>query len=187
MASRNEDMNQRVSLLEHALSIQEEEINGIRAELIEAERLTNSVDRLGLGASALGDALLQVDKQQQVLTRLGQDLKRVEGKTEDAASKDEVSTQIRRMDAVRHRILYPAIVSVAVVALGFGFFISQAAYESCERRQHGTRVVAEVLGTFESPTGQTDPRITRGVERLLGTVAVSCEDQYPFRLPGWLN
>lgn len=85
-------VDERLRLLEAHVGTQEEILAAMQAERIEAERLNDSVVRLGLGASDLGAALLQVDKTQQMLTKLGQDITRVE---ETTVSKDDMAANER--------------------------------------------------------------------------------------------
>lgn len=58
-----------------------------------ATYLQDSVDRLGLNATALGEALLQVDRNQQALTRLGKELKRVD---DASATKEDLEAAAQR-------------------------------------------------------------------------------------------
>lgn len=75
----------------------EERVRRLEDVAFEGDGLTRAVERLGLNASALGDALLTVDKQQQMLTKLGREVAEVTIKTDDVAR-----TQDRRRTADLH-------------------------------------------------------------------------------------
>lgn len=71
----------------------EERVRRLEDVAFEGDGLTRSIDRLGLNADALGQALLQVDKQQQVLTKLGTEI----GEVRDASiTRNEVRETERR-------------------------------------------------------------------------------------------
>ena len=111
--------------VEATLDIQSTQMAGIQAELIESDRLTNSVDRLGAGASELGEALLQVDRNQQMLTKLGREIDVV---ASSSATKDEVAEAKAAADMAmakyRRRVYgWSAVMTVlglaAIATLGF--------------------------------------------------------------------
>ena len=71
-------------------------MRAIREQRTEGFRLAESVDRLGLNAGALQEALLQVDRNQQTLTKLGKELEETKAivvPREEHAQRDEERSQ----------------------------------------------------------------------------------------------
>lgn len=71
----------------------EDRVQRLEDVAFEGGGLTRSIDRLGLNANALGEALLQVDRQQQTLTKLGTELADVR---DTSATKVEVALDARK-------------------------------------------------------------------------------------------
>lgn len=74
----------------------------------DGDGLQRSVTRLGMNATALGDALLQVDRNQQALTKLGTELRTVQETTvprEEVESRIEDERRQRIHDIVRTAII----------------------------------------------------------------------------------
>lgn len=111
-----ESLERRLRAVEVAVEVQAEILTSIQAELIESDRLSSSVERLGDGASELGAALLQVDRNQQALTRLGQQL---EGVQEQAATKDEID-EAKKIADDRFRRYHRRVTARARVAAVLG-------------------------------------------------------------------
>lgn len=103
----------------------------------EGIRLTDSVERLGFNATALSEALQQVDRNQQTLTKLGKELdatKRVVVPREEHVRREaerRVEQQMYRRRAM-HRMYSSAVLVVAIVA---GLTVAGLAYLD-QTREH---------------------------------------------------
>ncbi len=84
----------------------------------EGVRLADSVERLGLNANALGEALLQVDRNQQSLSRLGKQLSDVEA---NVVPRAEVEDRVDRLRRERRAALRHVVIALA-------FFVPLSAY-----------------------------------------------------------
>ncbi len=104
----DDELEQRVSRLEGMAAISGPE--GVR--------LADSVDRLGLNANALGEALLQVDRNQQSLTKLGKQLSDVEATVVPRA---EVEDRVDHLRQERRRALHHLVIALI-------FFVPFSAY-----------------------------------------------------------
>lgn len=146
------DFEERVRELEAHVTIQERILVNLQAELIEANRLNESVERLGEGATSLGEALLAVDKQQQTLTRLGRQLNDVE---QQAATKQDLHMTREDVAAetaqLRRKALFRLGMALAVVAAVLGYEAitthryRMANYESCQARASQNRYFGDYL------------------------------------------
>lgn len=137
MPDHSLDTEGRLRLLEASVETQEEILAAIQAERIEAERLNDSVTRLGMGASDLGAALLQVDKTQQMLTKLGQDISRVEA---ESVTEEQVAEKVRlaRQELLNYRKNQVAKAygwGVGVLTMFLVFAVVAAGYVQHQRRQ----------------------------------------------------
>jgi len=77
----------------------ENNLEVLRQRSVEGGRLAESVDRLGLNAGALHEALLQVDRNQQTLAELGRELEETKA---NSVGKQELD---QRDDAARRQVL----------------------------------------------------------------------------------
>lgn len=181
---------ERLKLLEAHIEVQEEILTAMQAERIEAIRLDESVNRLGLNASALGEALLTVDQNQQILTRLGRELQEVKDTAVTAEQLDEVKVasvseeqveerakaveeQTRVAEArSRNRMIAIGVVLllVSLLGLGGGLRLKQRQdrqdYENCLQSQ---RTLTGVRAFLESVSANsTVPAIKDSATNLLG-------------------
>lgn len=109
--------------LEDRLQAVERILNIIRGEQRDGYRLAESVDRLGLNAGALQEALLQVDRNQQALSQLGRELEetrkvvvpRVEHESLEEQRREELRAYRR---TVMRKITGWAIAGVAMLLGG---------------------------------------------------------------------
>lgn len=158
----------------------EEQLAALQADQVRTDRLGRSVERLGAGAADLGEALRIVDKNQQVLTRLGKELAAVR---EDAATKQELEQArvkaeqdlTRRRRRVLAQVLAATVVLLVVLAI---IIISAVHYErnqrideaerraaniaNCERRNEQAQIMADLFTTFlrQAPPGsEKDPGV----------------------------
>jgi hypothetical protein len=177
-------------LLEAHVETQEQILAAMQAERIEAERLNESVTRLGMGASDLGAALLQVDKTQQMLTKLGTDIRRVE--TEAATSveveakvadaKAEAARKLKRAElhaANERRRLMARLYAGGVVSLAALLAISLAAVNAvraqerdaqanCERGLLTTKAVVSYLEDVEATS--TNPVLVQSAGEVIAVL-----------------
>lgn len=163
----------------------EERLRRLEDVAFEGQSLTRAVTRLGLNADALSDALQTVDRNQQRLTALGDQLERVEAEKADSTVVDaqvHAEARVRRM-AVGFIVF--AVVLVVVMLLG----LTSQAYDACTRRQAATQVNIGVLSDLidvNSAAAPDDPRLAqqavalqRAIDELNETLDVTCEQQYP--------
>lgn len=187
--------DQRLRDLEVSVAVQEEILTSIQAELIEAGRLNDSVERLGEGANVLGAALLQVDRNQRELTRLDRYVQKVE---EKAATTQDVESRVRQakveadllVKAAAARVLKErkrwakkvgaVIAVIGLVLFGLVFYVSNSAHDACGNRQMATKAVLDTLLSFRSP--QNADRVDAGALRIQATLAVTCDEQYRLHL-----
>lgn len=166
MPAEGRTLAQRVSKLEAELA-------AIHAEQVEAERLNNSIARLGVGASDLGEALKTVDKNQQVLTRLGKELAEVKKKTvtkeqlEEQARVDEEAAAAKRRTRVR-RVAAAGAALLLLLLIGAGAVFRYerdqreqaidrqradvarraATVDACEKRNEQSQIMADLFTAF---------------------------------------
>lgn len=155
----------------------------LRSEVVE---LRTSTERLAAQVETLSSALGALNQLQleQVATRI-----RVEELDQKTVTKLEAEQKAIELAAAERRerrrfftrIVLPLVLSVATLLFGIIFAISHSAHEACERRQEATRTVAEVLDSFKRPD-RDNLRLEQGAERLRGTLAKSCDRQYPLHL-----
>lgn len=178
-------LDERLRYLEASVAVQEQELVAIRAERIEADRLEQSVNRLGDGASALGEALLAVDRTQQRLTRLGQEVEHVASK---AATKDEVAEEkrasIRALQAQRKEYATKLVsvgilfgVALLVAALVTANVISdnrRASRAAQVRACQGANTTVEAVNSFLDAVAQaaTVPEIRERANKVKATLAL---------------
>lgn len=122
----------------------------------EGTRLAESVDRLGLNATALQETLLQIDRNQQQLTSLGMQLESVEARAatkidlEANRQEQERNTLDFRKQTLR-RIYTTALTLVIVMAIAGGLIAeyqqhqNDAALNVCLKRNEQTLVIIDVL------------------------------------------
>lgn len=169
------DLDERLRLLEASMEIQEQILASLHAERIEAERLTESVSRLGDGAAALGQALLRVDRTQQSLTELGTELRAVEART---ANKGEVATQIK---SARRRLLVVgvALLITALIGATLIFYVrKENARETFANCQRSARTAAAVTSYLETVSANSQvPEIRESARNLVDNIfrPVRCE------------
>lgn len=106
----------------------EERLENLEHVVFEGEDLAHAVERLGMNANALGEALLTVDKNQQMLTRLGKQLQDVEQKS---ATKVDVDQRVRATQAElsryrKHVVARAYTAAVVVLALFFAIGLAIA-------------------------------------------------------------
>lgn len=164
----------------------------------EGDSLSGEVTRLQASVATLGEVLLQVDRQQQTLTRLGQDLEKVEKSTvprqELEVREDKVRMELR---AYRKRLLgrvYAAGVTAVALVLGLvlgGLNYAEGltdfrieTYALCMERQKNAEAINEFLDQRE-PVIDTLPAEERPAARdqleLLRTAfpVVACDGLAP--------
>lgn len=103
-----------------------ERLENLEQVVFEGEDLATAVERLGMNASALGEALLTVDKNQQMLTRLGKQLQDVENRS---ATKVDVDQRVRATQAELERYRTHVVArayTAAVIVLALFFAIGLA-------------------------------------------------------------
>lgn len=148
----------------------------------EGDGLARAVTRLGLNANALGEAILTVDRNQQRLTRLGQQLEKVEANT--VTTQDhEIITQELRDDIVRsatslsrnlRKRAYIACVLVLIASMCGVYY----AYWSAAERTHNectTRVANSkaAVAFYEKQLARTD--LSPGIRSILASIRVSAQ------------
>lgn len=151
-------------------------------------RLAEGVERLAQETGGLNSVLTKVDEQQQALSRLGRDLKRVEKNT---VSVDQIEATKKQQEAealeFRKQTLkriYTTTAAITVVALlAFGFVIEYQAHQKrnsiqvCEARNEQNRVIVDILeGSLENaPSGSRSAQNVReGIERFRSLI-VDCK------------
>lgn len=113
-----------VPTLEERVATMERILTALRGQQRDGVRLAESVDRLGLNAGALQEALLQVDRNQQALTRLGQELEDTKAKIIPRAEHDDRERErSRELIAYRRQLVhkiwaYSAAALVSLLAIG---------------------------------------------------------------------
>lgn len=146
----------------------------------EGDGLARAVTRLGLNANALGEAILTVDRNQQRLTRLGQQLEEVEANT--VTTQDHaLITQELRDDIVRTATgLSRNLRKRAYIACGIVLIASMCgvyyAYWSAAERTYSeciTRVSNSkaAVSFYEKQLARTD--LTPGIRSILSSIRVS--------------
>lgn len=180
MTDIDPDLVARVRQLEVSVEIQETILAVIQADCIEADRLKDSVGRLSLDATALGEALLQVDRNQQKMTQLGRQLSIVD---QEKASKGEVDAKVKVAGKQRHRLAVRSLVVGGLVTFVLGgllAFTINSDYQACEQRQ--TRVDIQVNAFQEiadlAQGSSAQPRILQLAEDLEDS-KVNCAMLYP--------
>ena len=138
----------------------DERLDNLERVVFAGEDLASAVERLGMNANALGEALLTVDKNQQMLTRLGRQLEAVEAAS---ATKDDVKAQAKEtrselLEYRRHVIARSYAASVIGLALLFGIGLAvandianrtRASQQQCEMAQQQRRAVIGYLTQVE--------------------------------------
>lgn len=146
-----------------------------------ATYLNESVERLGMNASALGEALLKVDQQQQLLTRLGQDISNVEAKSVSYEEVDEKAAAAAAQEVHRDRLrLLGFALALAAMLFVMVFYVSDAAHQACVNRQFATKSIRDTLESFRNPANEK--LIDAGLRRLDRTLRESCDEQYIFHV-----
>lgn len=147
-------VEERLRLIEAHVVIQEAELVAIRAERIEADRLAQSVGRLGENANALGEALLTVDRNQQQLAKLAGQLDQVRqeavSKEDLESAKQETVQSAQEFRKVALSRIYTTVILMIVAALFIvGFYVDRVAKERvktvnmCRERAYSARTVNE--------------------------------------------
>lgn len=157
----------------------EERIKRLEDIAFEGDGLTRAVTRLGLNASALGEALLTVDRQQQTLTRLGQELNEVK---ETTPSKDDVNNVATDSRRAGRQLVFLIVLPIALVLAALTFGISEAAHDACEKRQASTRAVIATFSKLSPSTETNRAALDKGVLELRRTLTESCDSQYKLHL-----
>lgn len=141
--------------------------------------LQSSVDRLGLNAAALGEALLQVDRHQQQLTQFGHKLRSVESHSvSDIEVHAITQAEARRVKHERRQSMAIVIFPVVLVLLALMYGVDRASHSSCENRHLATKANIKVLEGFLSGDAAVDVTLNRGIKDLQDTMRVSCDEQY---------
>ena len=81
----------------------------------QGDGLERAVNRLGVNATALGDVLLTVDRNQQQLSKLGSELNQVR---ETTATKTDIAAQVQRAEGFRKRVLTRITATAILLFLG---------------------------------------------------------------------
>lgn len=130
-------------------------------------RLADSVDRLGYNASALQEALLQVDRNQQALTRLGGQLDEVvrvtatKGELVSTSREQEEKAKEFRKAALQRTYLIALLLLTAiavVVAVTTEVLKHRQANEIrvCNQRNQQTELIVEILRGSDSARKYVD-------------------------------
>lgn len=171
-------------MLESHVEVQEGVLAGIQAERIEAERLTDSVGRLGEGANALGEALLTVSKQQQRLADIEKELvprEEIESKLSNAAEKQAKTTlEFRKRTLARiyaTGLLLTLLLSVlGAVAYSYHQSKLSAQKDICQARSEQTSIIIDVLveSIKDAPEGP-QAQYTRDAIKRFRNLNADCE------------
>lgn len=153
----------------------------IHDQRTEGFRLAESVDRLGLNAGALQEALLQVDRNQQTLTQLGNQLQVV---TKSAATKadleanreQQVATTLDFRKQTLRKIYTTGLLLIIGLLVSAGVLVEyqstrrQSAIHVCEARNAQNAVLVDILRQFGSE------KAISGAARIEELI-VDCEDE----------
>lgn len=175
------DIEQRIRGLEAHQEIQEAILIAMQAERIEAERLTDSVDRLGMGATALGEAILQVDRNQQTLTKLGGELREVKSL---AATKEDHAKALVELHKVRRtrNLMIWAIGGVIVMGTLTGLYLNEQQQEEAYKACVSGKATGAAVQTFLTTVAEnsTTPAVKKSATDLVNAfngrpVQAECE------------
>ena len=171
-------IEQRLSAVERILSV-------IRGQQHDGYRLAESVDRLGLNAGALQEALLQVDRNQQALSQLGRELEETKRVVVPRAEHEGLEEQRRQeLRAYRRAILkriYAYSLLAAAVLLGIGVLAStyltgveKRQYELCVDRNESLAVQQRYLEAVVE--NSTNPVLQDAAQRVIDATPIpDCE------------
>jgi hypothetical protein len=177
--SEPKPLEERLRFIEISLEVQGENLTNIHEMLLEQDRLTESIGRLGEGAGSLSVALLQVDAQQKILTRLGEDLQQVKehsATTEDVEEKVAEAKELAeaKLKATRRKLVrwLTVVVMLAVIIAYFTvqYLQSEKAdrIANCERQQ---RTNAAVVGYLQSVAdNSSNPEIKQSAQDVIGAL-----------------
>lgn len=174
----------RLHRVEVGLEVQAEILTNIQEMLLEADRLTDSIGRLGEGAGSLSAALLQVDSQQKLLTRLDEDLQQVKDQaatTEDVEAKVAAAKELvdAKQKATRRKIalwlLATLLVTVVVGYFGVQYVhrVQATNIATCERQQRTNAAVVEYLQTVADNSQNAE--IKRSAQDLINSLPASAQ------------
>lgn len=186
---------ERVAALEVGHEVQEQMLVAIQAELIESDRLINSVGRLAEGSDALAAALLKVDATAQATSRLGRELQQVKedhstteeiedkvakAKEEAARLASEKAEQERRDRRTLAKRVVVALIFVVIFLFSLVLYVSDAAHDACQNRQEASKAVRDTLVDFKNPANAE--LVDAGVARINQTLSRTCDQQYRLHL-----
>lgn len=128
--------------------------------------LKRSVDRLGDGASALSEALIKVDRQQQTLTRLSHTVKDVENKLIPRDEQERKEREMRdeatilRRETVKRVVLVTTafLVTLAIIGAFSVNYVKQRNHEAvraCRESNHARQSVRDFLQAVASESTNT--------------------------------
>ena len=157
----------------------------INDQRTEGFRLAESVDRLGLNAGALQEALLQVDRNQQTLTKLGKELEetkaivvpREEHQRLDQERQQELQTYRRSLRTRLYGYSLAGVAALIAVGLLLSTYIDhtkQKNFEACVKRNANLEATRDYL--VAARNNSTDPALVNAAERVINDLQpVDCE------------
>ena len=154
----------------------EERLRRLEDMAFEGDGLQRSVTRLGMNANALGEALMQVDRNQQALSKLGRELESVQS---EKASKVEVNDAadktLKELKSYRRKVLqrsYMAGVSMlgvlAILGMLAGAYVESARQQAelnCQRSEARASAVADYLREVQESS--TNPALQESAGRIV--------------------
>lgn len=163
-------------LLSNVEQIQDR-IQHLESIAFEGDGLTRAVSRLGMNASALGEALLTVDKNQQKLAQVSRDLTALR---EDTVPREEATKVARALSGKARRHL--GVVGVAVLALVAALaYTTDSNYEACLARNAQVHTQIQILRSFIDPRSANSAsavRLQQGISSLQRN-ELDCGGLYP--------
>lgn len=142
----------------------------------EGDGLTRAVTRLGVNATALGEALITVDRNQQRLTRLGQQLEEIESNTATKAAveatekrgavalKSYRKQQVGRIYAIAISV-FALVCAVVLGTVQFSEAYKHQIYEVCVQRGQQADLVRSYLQAHKVP-GQDNTTLLLAFKRV---------------------
>lgn len=179
-----DDIDPDLPLSERMLKL-EAMMRAFRDSEAAATYLKDSVERLGLNATALGEALLQVDRNQQTLTNLGKQLDRVAGSTPTKTEVEAKHHQLEEFTKASRRNLFLQMMAglafLTCVVLYMSYQDSQhreVAYKVCQdQSEQNTKVGVYLADAVES--AKKRPGITPEQIALIERQAAQLREAFP--------
>jgi hypothetical protein len=139
--------------------------------------LLEAVDLLNERIDTLTITLQKVDAQQLELTGLSQELRQVRA---DVTPRKEIQDKADAAKRARWRVVVLIVLPLFLMLAAFGASLSEAAHDSCQKRQIASHAVIDVLRTLDTP--ETMDQVDRGVAALQETLSKPCDEQYRIHL-----